>query len=227
MNIIPKLDGQSLLDAKITANNNVQLKNEFGISRQGLMLILSSPSGAGKTTLAKLLLKSDPMLSLSVSVTTRRKREGEIEGKDYFFISEAEYAEMQKNNMLLENAKVFGHYYGSPKNQAFDILNKGQDVLYDVNWEGAASLMKNARNQTVSIFILPPSIKILEQRIRDRAKDNEADIKRRLQEAEFEISKHYLYDYVMINNTIEESLTQIKSILLAERSKVSRTEITM
>jgi guanylate kinase len=197
----------------------------MNITRQGLMLILSSPSGAGKTTLARKLLESDPMISLSVSVTTRNKRVGEVDGKDYFFVSKSEYDDMLKNNMLLEGASVFGNYYGSPKKQAFDILNKGHDVLYDVNWEGAVSLMKNARQNTASIFILPPSMEVLEQRIRGRAKDSEVEIKKRLKEAEFEISKHHLYDYVMVNNVIDDSLAKIKSILLAERSRVSRSNV--
>ncbi|MBP9791760.1 MAG: guanylate kinase [Rickettsiales bacterium] len=203
----------------------MKLLNIMNIARQGLMLILSSPSGAGKTTLARKLLDSDPMISLSVSVTTRHKRIGEVEGKDYFFVSQSEYDDMLKNNMLLEGANVFGNYYGSPKKQAFDILNNGHDVLYDVNWEGAVSLMKNARQNTASIFILPPSMEVLEQRIRGRAQDSEAEIKKRLKEAEFEISKHHLYDYVMVNNVIDNSLAQIKSILLAERSRVSRCNV--
>lgn len=195
------------------------------IKQKGLMLILSSPSGAGKTTLAKQLIASDPKISLSVSVTTRQKREGEVDGKDYFFIDKDEYSRLQKGNLLLEGAKVFDHYYGSPKKQAFDILDQGKDVLYDVNWEGAVSLMKNAREDTVSIFILPPSLEVLEQRLRGRAKDSDGEIVKRLKEAEFEMSKLYHYDYVVVNNTIEESLQRIRSILLAERSKVSRCKI--
>jgi guanylate kinase len=199
----------------------------MNITHKGLMLILSSPSGTGKTTLAKKLLETDSLITLSVSVTTRRKREGEVDGKDYFFISQAEYNEMHKNHMLLEGAEVFGNFYGSPKKQVFDTLNKGHDVLYDVNWEGAASLMRSAREDTVSIFILPPSMEILEQRIRGRAQDSDEDIRKRLKEAEFEISKSHLYDYVIINNNIEDSIAQIKAILTAERSKVSRCKINM
>lgn len=192
------------------------------IIRQGLMLILSSPSGAGKTTLAKKLLESDSMIDLSVSVTTREKRVGEIDGKDYFFISKAEYDVMNDNGMLLESAKVFDNYYGSPKKQAFDALNKGRDVLYDVNWEGAVALMKNARQSTASIFILPPSIEILEQRIRGRAQDSDLEIRKRLKEAQFEMSKVGHYDYVVVNHTIDETLKQIQSILSAERLKTFR-----
>ena len=189
------------------------------------MLILSSPSGAGKTTLAKKLISSDPRISLSVSVTTRQKREGEVDGKDYFFIDKEEYVRMQKENMLLEGAQVFDHYYGSPKKQAFEILDQGNDVLYDVNWEGAVSLMKNARQDTVSIFILPPSLSELECRLRGRAKDSDHEIAKRLKEAEFEMSKLHHYDYVVVNNTIDESLQRIRSILLAERSKVLRCKV--
>lgn len=191
------------------------------------MLILSSPSGAGKTTLAKKLISSDPKISLSVSVTTRQKREGEIDGKDYFFVDKEEYTRMQKGNMLLEGAQVFDHYYGSPKKQVFEILEQGNDVLYDVNWEGAVSLMKNARQDTVSIFILPPSLSELERRLRGRAKDSDQEIMKRLKEAQFEMSKLHHYDYVVVNNTIDESLQGIKSILLAERSKVSRCKVSI
>ncbi len=191
------------------------------------MLILSSPSGAGKTTLAKKLISSDPKISLSVSVTTRQKREGEVDGKDYFFIDKDEYTRMQQDNMLLEGARVFDHYYGSPKKQAFDILDQGRDVLYDVNWDGAVSLMKKARQDTVSIFILPPSMAELDRRLRGRAKDSEQEIAKRLKEAQFEMSKLHHYDYVVVNNTIDKSLHHIKSILLAERSKVSRCKISI
>lgn len=197
------------------------------IKQKGLMLILSSPSGAGKTTLAKKLISSDPKISLSVSVTTRQKREGEIDGKDYFFVDKEEYTRMQKGNMLLEGAQVFDHYYGSPKKQVFEILEQGNDVLYDVNWEGAVSLMKNARQDTVSIFILPPSLSELERRLRGRAKDSDQEIMKRLKEAQFEMSKLHHYDYVVVNNTIDESLQGIKSILLAERSKVSRCKVSI
>ena len=195
------------------------------IVHQGLMLILSSPSGAGKTTLAKKILNHDSNIHLSVSVTTRKKRDGEVDGKDYFFISKAEYDEMKNTDMLLEGAKVFDHYYGSPRKQAFDLLNKGQDVLYDVNWEGAVSLMNSARQNTVSIFILPPSMEVLEQRIWGRNKDSNQEIVKRLQEARFEISKHAFYDYIVINDDLERALGQIQSILQAERLKTQRCSV--
>jgi guanylate kinase len=186
---------------------------------QGLKIIFSSPSGTGKTTLTKALLKNDKNIIPSVSVTTRPKRIGEVEGKDYFFITQPQNYELLEKNLLLENAEVFGYCYGSPKKQTDEILASGIDVLYDIDWQGAQQLIKHAPQNIVTIFILPPSMTVLEHRLRNRNSDNENDIQRRLSEAKLEISKCMFYDYVIINDDIDDSLAQIETIIAAERLK--------
>lgn len=186
---------------------------------QGLKIIFSSPSGAGKTTLTKATIKNDNNIRLSISVTTRPKREGEIEGKDYFFTNQAQYNELLQKNLLLESAEVFGYCYGTPKKQTEEVLASGTDVLYDINWYGAQQLMECAPQNIVSIFILPPSMMVLEHRLHSRNSDDEEVIQRRLSEAKMEISKCMFYDYVIVNENIDESLEQIKNIIAAERLK--------
>jgi guanylate kinase len=185
-----------------------------------LMIILSSPSGAGKTTLSKAIINSDPQVKLSISVTTRPMRPGEINGKDYFFISKDEYDELLQKDMLLEHAEVFGNYYGIPKKQTNESLDAGFDMLYSIDWQGALKLMEYKPSKIVSIFILPPSIEILEQRLRKRGSESEEVIQRRLKEAKSEISKYIFYDYLIVNDKIEDSLFKIQSIISAERSKL-------
>ncbi len=191
------------------------------LNSSGLMFILSSPSGAGKTTLAKSIIASNSQITLSVSVTTRQMRQGETEGEDYFFVSQNEYSELLKNNMLIEHITLFGNGYGTPKNQTEKALLKGCDVLYDIDWRGALELIKYKPEKIVSIFILPPSIETLERRLRNRAADNEETIQKRLSEAKSEISKCPHYDYIIINHDIDHSLKLIQSIITAERIRSS------
>jgi len=192
------------------------------IKRKGIMLIISSPSGAGKTTLAKALLESDSKIKLSISVTTRPKRENEVNGKDYHFITNEEYDKMLKQNMLLEHAEVFGYYYGTPRKGTEKLLESGSDIIYDIDWQGAMELMKDYREDVASIFILPPSIKILEERLLKRNLDDKETINKRLAGAKKEISKCTYYDYIIVNNEVHESLKQIRACLEAERAKRSR-----
>lgn len=193
-----------------------------GIKRKGLMLILSSPSGAGKTTLANALLKSDKNIKLSVSVTTRPKRKNEVHGEHYYFVTNKEYNEMLNNDLLMESAEVFGHYYGTPKKQTEDLLEKGIDIIYDIDWQGALQLMKNYKQNIASIFILPPSMEILEKRLKRRDSDSKESIEKRLSEAKLEISKSNHYDYVVVNDKVQDTLRKIKSCLEAERNKNKR-----
>jgi len=195
------------------------------IKRKGLMLILSSPSGAGKTSLANALINSDSNVRLSISVTTRPRRSNEIDGKDYYFISKAEFDAMLKNDLLLEHAEVFGHHYGTPLKQTQDLLNQGLDIIYDIDWQGTFSLLKKCRENIASIFILPPSLKDLETRLRTRAMDDPETIQKRLNGAKEEISKCMNYDYVIVNHDLGESLTKLKACLEAERNKTSRLEL--
>ncbi|AIL65692.1 Guanylate kinase [Rickettsiales bacterium Ac37b] len=196
--------------------SNIQIK------RHGLMFILSSPSGAGKTTLARHLLDNSDNLVMSVSVTTRLKRPEEREGIDYYFINKHQYDTMILNNELLEHARVFSYYYGTPRQKIEEILANGIDVLFDVDWQGAAQLKKKAPDQVVSVFILPPSMKVLEQRLRGRNQDLADVLQERMAGASNEISNWVSYDYVIINDNIEDSMKKIMSILEAERLKRKR-----
>lgn len=185
---------------------------------KGLMIILSSPSGAGKTTIARALLAADSNRKLSVSVTTRPIRAGEIDGKDYYFISKDKFTSLKKNNKLIEHAEVFGNYYGIPRELSESYVNSGVDVLYDINWEGAKKLMQNCSDyKIVSIFIMPPSLEVLESRLRNRATDSKEAIGHRLDGAKFEISKKGMYKYVVINHDINTALQEIESIINKEK----------
>jgi guanylate kinase len=195
------------------------------LEKKGLMIILSSPSGAGKTTLARGLISIDQNSKLSISVTTRKMREGEIHGKDYYFISEKKFFQMKEKNEFLEHAKVFNNYYGTPKDQTIKLLKQKFDVVYDIDWQGALQLMQTSREHVVSIFILPPSLKILEQRLLARNSESKKSFELRFNAAKNEISKCYLYDYVIVNDDLEESLKNIRQIIEAERLKVSRQHI--
>ncbi|MFV9876317.1 MAG: guanylate kinase [Rickettsiales endosymbiont of Dermacentor nuttalli] len=196
--------------------DNIQIK------RQGLMFILSSPSGAGKTTIARNLLQHTKNITMSVSVTTRLKRSEEREGVDYYFINKDQYDAMLINNELLEYARVFSYYYGTPRKTVEEILAKGIDVLFDIDWQGTVQLKKKEPDKVVSVFILPPSMKILEQRLRSRAQDVEEVLQERMSGASHEISNWVNYDYVIINDNIEESMKKVNSILEAERLKRER-----
>ena len=192
------------------------------IHRKGVMLIISSPSGAGKTTLAHALIKSDPNMRLSVSVTTRPKRKNEVHGKDYYFISREEFDDMLSKNLLLEHAEVFGYHYGTPLKQTQELLEKGMDIVYDIDWQGALQLIKTYKENIASIFILPPSMKILEERLQTRNMDDHHTIQKRLKGAKEEISKCHYYDYIIVNHDLNHSLHKLKSCLEAERNRKSR-----
>jgi guanylate kinase len=192
------------------------------IRRRGLMLVLSSPSGAGKTTLSRRLLETDREISLSVSVTTRAPRANEINGRDYTFIDPSEFNLMVTQDQLLEHAKVFGNYYGTPRAPVESMLAIGRDVLFDIDWQGTQQLKEKARNDLVSIFILPPSCYELERRLMNRAQDTPAEINRRMAKAADEMSHWAEYDYVIVNRDLDQSTLAVRSILLAERLKRHR-----
>lgn len=189
----------------------------MNIKRRGLMLVLSSPSGAGKTSIARALLKQDTHLKNSVSVTTRPKRPSETHGKDYFFITKNQFNEMYDNEELLEHAEVFDHYYGTPKEFVFEQLEKGFDVIFDIDWQGTQQIAQLAPNDLVTVFILPPNLQALRERLHLRAQDDEETIARRMSEASSEISHWPEYHYVIVNSDFEQSLAQVAAILNAER----------
>lgn len=191
-------------------------------SRRGLCLILSSPSGAGKTTLARGLLNSDAGLACSVSATTRAPRPGELDGADYFFVSRERFEVMRDSGELLESAEVFGNFYGTPRQPVEDALAQGKDVVFDVDWQGAASIASILPQDTVRVFILPPSAEELARRIYTRGTDAMDVIENRLKAAAREISHWNEYDYVLVNRDIEECLSALKSIIQAERHKRHR-----
>ena len=192
------------------------------VMRRGLMLVLSSPSGAGKTTLSRRLLEVDPSVALSISFTTRTKRSGEIDGRDYHFIDKPRFNQMVKNGDLLEWAEVFGNLYGTPRNPVETALAAGNDILFDIDWQGTQQLREKVRGDMASIFVLPPSIAELERRLRQRAQDDEPVIKTRMAKAADELSHWAEYDYVVINDEIERAFTDVQTILAAERLKRER-----
>lgn len=192
------------------------------IHRRGLMLVLSSPSGAGKTTLSRLLLEHDRGIELSVSVTTRTKRPAERDGVDYHFVDHQHFRDLIERNALLEYAKVFDHYYGTPRGPVEATLAAGRDMLFDIDWQGTQQLMERARADLVSVFILPPSTAELERRLIRRAQDPPNVVANRMAKAADEMSHWAEYDYVIINIDIARSLEQLKSILTAERLKRER-----
>lgn len=197
------------------------------IKRRGLLFVLSSPSGAGKTTITRALLERDPHLTISVSVTTRTPRPGEVNGKDYHFISKEEFDAMVEGNLLLEHAKVFGNYYGTPLGPVEDALANSQDIIFDIDWQGTQQLKQKLVNDLVTVFILPPSKVELERRLRGRQQDDENIIRDRMKKASDEISHYSEYDYIIINTELEHSIATAQSILDAERSKRRRiTELT-
>ncbi len=192
------------------------------IARRGLMLVLSSPSGAGKTTLSRKLLQEDSDVSLSISVTTRPPRPGEINGRDYHFINDLRFEEMVQNDELLEWARVFDYRYGTPRRPVAEALVDGRDVLFDIDWQGTQQLREKARSDLVSIFVLPPSVPELERRLRSRAQDDEATIRKRMAKAADEVSHWAEYDYVVINRDIDRAFNEARAILSAERLKRER-----
>ena len=189
---------------------------------RGLILILSSPSGAGKTTLSRLLLKQNDNLVLSISATTRPQRSGEEHGKDYWFVSKDDFQQMINDNQLMEYASVFGNNYGTPIKPVEDALVSGKDMLFDIDWQGAQQIKLLARKDMVSVFILPPSIQELNRRLIARQTDDMAIINKRMEGAKQEISHWAEYDYVIVNNDIQQSMQQITAIMTAEKLRRSR-----
>ncbi len=198
------------------------VSSDQAIARRGLMLVLSSPSGAGKTTLSRRLLQEDRDIDLSISVTTRKPRPGEIDGHDYRFVDHATFDAMAKDNKLLEWAEVFGNRYGTPRAPVMTSLQSGRDVLFDIDWQGTQQLNEKARDDVVSIFVLPPSIAELERRLSMRAQDDDSVIKQRMAKAGDELSHWAEYDYVIVNDALDRAFSQVRTILSAERLKRQR-----
>ena len=197
-------------------------RNQRTVARRGLMLVLSSPSGAGKTTLSRMLLKADGHIDLSVSVTTRPQRPGEVDGRDYHFIDMVRFESMVKCGKLLEWAEVFGHRYGTPRIPVEKALRAGRDVLFDIDWQGTQQLREKARDDLVSVFILPPSVTELQRRLERRAQDSRAIIAGRMAKAAGEMSHWPEYDYVIVNRDKKDAFAEVRAILAAERLKRER-----
>ena len=192
------------------------------IQRRGLLLVMSSPSGAGKTTLSRRLLAADANITMSVSVTTRAPRPGEVNGKDYHFISQRDFAKLRDAGDLLEYAEVFGNFYGTPKKPVVDALQAGRDVLFDIDWQGTQQLAQAMEGDLVRIFILPPSAEELRERLIRRAQDSSSTVAKRMAKAADEISHWPEYDYVIVNEDIIAAAAQIDAILSAERLRRHR-----
>jgi guanylate kinase len=193
-----------------------------GVERRGLMFVLSSPSGAGKTTLSRMLIERMPGLKMSVSATTRAMRPGEVDGRDYRFVDKTRFEAMVKDDELLEWATVFDNSYGTPRAPVETALSAGQDVLFDIDWQGTQQLREKARADVVSVFILPPSAGDLEKRLHSRAQDSDEVIRMRMSRASHEMSHWAEYDYIVINHDVDEAFAQVQSILKAERLKRER-----
>jgi guanylate kinase len=195
---------------------------ERRIARRGLMLVLSSPSGAGKTTLSRMLLTEERNVALSISVTTRPRRPGEVHGRHYHFIDRARFDQLRQNGELLEYAEVFGNFYGTPRKPVEKALKHGRDVLFDVDWQGTKQLRKRAPDDLVSVFILPPSSGELARRLHTRAQDDKKVIRARMAKASNEMGHWNEYDYVVINRDLDRAFGDIRAILAAERLKRER-----
>lgn len=195
------------------------------IKRRGLMYVMSSPSGAGKTTITRALLKQNDDLIVSVSATTRKRRAGEVHTQDYYFVSTDEFRDMVDNGEMLEHAKVFDNYYGTPRVPVEKALSEGRDVIFDIDWQGTQQLAEIAREDLVTVFILPPARAELEKRLRSRSKDTletESEIRGRMAKAADEMSHYSEYDYIIINNNIDQAIAKAQLILDAERLKRNR-----
>jgi guanylate kinase len=192
------------------------------IKRRGLMLVFSSPSGAGKTTISRKLLEKDSNLELSISATTRPRRPGEVNGKDYFFVSAEEFEDMVARSEMLEHAQVFDYRYGTPRLPVEKALQAGRDVLFDIDWQGTQQVADKAPNDLVRVFVLPPSTKELERRLYARARDPEDVVRSRMAKAADELSHWAEYDYIIINRDLDQSLSDVQAILRAERLRRDR-----
>ena len=192
------------------------------VERRGLMFVLSSPSGAGKTTLSRMLMAAVPDLQMSVSATTRAMRPGEVEGRDYYFVDQKRFDEMVANGDLLEWAPVFGKSYGTPRAAVETALAKGRDVLFDIDWQGTQQLREKSGADVVSVFILPPSAADLEKRLHTRAQDSAEAIRGRMDRASHELSHWAEYDYIVVNQNVDDAFAEVHSILKAERLKRAR-----
>jgi guanylate kinase len=190
--------------------------------RRGILFIVSSPSGAGKSTISRKLLEAEPGLEMSVSATTRPPRPGEVDGKDYHFVSVDQFKQMVADNQFLEWAHVFDHRYGTPRGPVDQALSEGRDVLFDIDWQGAQQLYQQAGGDVVRIFIFPPSMEELERRLRARRTDSDAVIEGRMARAANEISHWDGYDYVLVNDDVEACFIKVRSIFHAERERRSR-----
>jgi guanylate kinase len=193
-----------------------------GVERRGLMFVLSSPSGAGKTTMSRMLLQRMPNMRMSVSVTTRPIRPGEIDGRDYRFVDKARFEAMAKDGELLEWATVFDNRYGTPREPVENALAAGHDVLFDIDWQGTQQLHQKASSDVVRVFILPPSAADLEKRLHTRAQDSDEVIRGRMDRASHELSHWAEYDYIVVNQHVDEAFAEVRSILKAERLKRER-----
>ncbi|MBI3444027.1 MAG: guanylate kinase [Magnetospirillum sp.] len=192
------------------------------VSRRGLMLVMSSPSGAGKTTISRALLERDAAIGMSVSATTRPPRPGEVDGKDYHFVTVDKFHEMVEKREFLEHARVFDNFYGTPRGPVEEILRSGRDVLFDIDWQGTQQMAQNARADLVAVFVLPPSVEELERRLRGRAQDSDEVVKKRMAKAGDEMSHWPEYDYIVVNEDVDISIAAVQSILNAERLKRDR-----
>lgn len=192
------------------------------ITRRGLMYVLSSPSGTGKTTITRALLKHNDDLVMSISATTRQRRPGEVSGHDYQFVDIPAFDQMVADGEMLEHAKVFGHYYGTPRQPVVEALTGGKDVIFDIDWQGTQQLSEVSREDLVTVFVLPPSAQELERRLRSRAQDSDEQIRTRMSKAADEITHYSEYDYVIVNYDIEDAIRQAQTILDAERLKRRR-----
>ncbi len=204
--------------------NDAKDSNSYGAlgGRRGLMLVLSSPSGAGKTSISRRLLLEDKELDLSVSATTRKRRPGEVEGKDYHFVSNDDFHLMINNREMLEYAKVFDHYYGTPLAPVMETLALGRDVLFDIDWQGTQQIADANSDDLVSVFILPPTTRDLEKRLLKRAQDSADVVANRMSKASDEMSHYREYDYILVNADLEQSVSKVRAILNAERLRRDR-----
>ena len=196
--------------------------SESEITRRGILLVLSSPSGAGKTTITRELVHRDPQLHISVSVTTRPPRKGEVDGQHYHFVKHARFDEMVAGGELLEHASVFGHFYGTPRAPVEAALSAGRDIISDIDWQGTQQLAQTVRDDLVAVFVLPPSMTALEERLKTRAQDSDEVVRARMAKSSDEMSHWPEYDYVFINRDIAESVRQVQAILAAERVRRGR-----